>query len=314
MDAVPDRPPPARTRKAPRVEAPDPAAPRRYKTGLATMELVLDRHDPRGRILTLDGVPSSYVHLDDPTRLEFEYVRWIGDLLDVMAAPDAPLRVAHIGGAGCTLPRYVTATRPGSPQVVFEYDPRLADFVREAFDLRRDRRLRLRVGDGRAGVASLRDGSQDVVIRDAFVGDRVPGHLTTAEFHADVARVLAPGGVYAVNVADRTTTYEARIEAATLLTVFRHVVVVAEPAQLRGRRFGNVVVFGSDASLPEAALTRRLASGAVRARLLPTERVRELAAGQAVRRDADLTSESPDGAAEGEKPAHGDSRGLFGAN
>lgn len=284
---MPDRLPPARTRRSPRRKTADPAEPGRYYIDTGTVDMIADRQDSRGRILIIGGVPNSYVHLDDPTRLDFEYTRWIGDLIDLYGTnPKAPLRVTHLGGAGCTLPRYVSATRPGSKQVVFEYDAALIEFARDAFGLRRDRRLRLKHADARHGIAGLRDASQDIVIRDAFAGDRVPEHLTTKEFLTDVARVLVPGGVYVANVADRTTMVEARSEAATMLAVFRHVALVAEPAQIRGRRYGNVILFGSTEPLPLDGLTRRLASGAFRASLLPTEQVRDYASGHRPRTDA----------------------------
>lgn len=69
-------------------------------------------------ILDLDDMQQSAVDLGDPTRLVFDYVRRIGDLLDVM--PAGPLRVLHVGGAAMTLPRYVAATRPRSAQIVLE--------------------------------------------------------------------------------------------------------------------------------------------------------------------------------------------------
>ena len=252
-------------------------------TGIA--EITADRDDPGGWFVVVNGVPSSYVHLDDPTRLEFEYVRWIGDVIDLfhaadrVADPAAPLRVAHLGGAGCTLARYVAATRPGSRQVVFELDAALVELVRRAFAIRRDQGIRIRADDARAGVRTLPDGSQDIVIRDAFAGNEVPSPLTTKEFCGDVARVLAPGGLYVANVADRTEQRHARAEAATMRTVFRQVALVAEPSQLRGRRYGNVLLLASNAPLPLDAITRRLASGAVRARVVRPERVAELVAG-----------------------------------
>ncbi|REF37899.1 spermidine synthase [Thermasporomyces composti] len=245
-------------------------------------ELVADRDDPDGWMVIVNGVPSSYVHLTDPTRLEFEYVRWIGDVLDLLNAPlaaPAPLRVAHLGGAGCTLARYVMATRPGSRQLVFEHDAKLVELVRQAFGLRREGGLRIRVDDARSGLSKLWEASVDVVIRDAFVGDTVPEHLTTVEFGHEVARVLAPHGVYVANVADRAEQRHARAEAATLREVFREVALIAEPSQLRGRRYGNVLVLASNAPLPLDALTRRLASGAIRARVVPPERVARLVAG-----------------------------------
>lgn len=246
-------------------------------TGAA--DLVPDRDDPDGWFVHVNGVPSSYVQLADPTVLAFEYVRWIGDLLDVVSPPAEPLRVAHLGGAGCTLARYVAATRPQSPQVVYEVDAALVEMLRSALPLRRRDGFRLRVGDARAGVAGLADAGQDVVIRDAFLRDEVPANLATVEFAADVRRVLRPGGVYVANVADRSDQSLARAEAATLRAVFDSVALVAEPSQLRGRRYGNVLLLASDGPLPLEALTRRLASGAIRARIVPSERVAELVAG-----------------------------------
>jgi spermidine synthase len=247
-----------------------------------TAEIVPDRDDPGGWFVVVNGVPSSYVHVDDPTRLDFEYVRWIGDLLDLLdgdAALPAPLRVAHLGGGGCTLAGYVAATRPGSRQVVFEVDGALVDLVRRAFGIRRDQGIRIRTADARDGVRTLSEDSQDVVIRDVFAGNEVPVALTTLQFCADLARVLAPGGIYVANVADRTEQRHARAEAATLREVFGHVALAAEPSQLRGRRYGNVLLLASDAPLPLDQLTRRLASGAVRARVVRPERLAELVAG-----------------------------------
>jgi hypothetical protein len=71
--------------------------------------------------------------------------------------------------------------------------------------------------------------------------------------------VLRPGGVCAANVADGPPLAFARAQVATLRAVFPHVLLVAEPGTLRGRRFGNLVTVGSDAPLPVAALTRRCA-------------------------------------------------------
>ncbi len=248
-------------------------------------ELVPDGDGRRGWTLLVNGVPSSHVDLDDPSRLDFEYVRWFGDALDVLAPAGEPLRVTHLGGAGCTLARYVAATRPGSRQVVLEVDAAVLELAKRAFGLRSGPALRLRVADARAGLADLAAGGQHVVVRDAFSGASVPSHLTTAEFLADVRRVLAPDGLYLANLADNPKLALARREAATALASFDHVALVAEPGHLNGRRYGNVVLAGSDADLPEAALVRRLASGAVRARLLDTGEVRAFASGYRPLRD-----------------------------
>lgn len=251
---------------------------RQVDTG--TVALVPDNDGRRGWTMLVNGVPSSHVDLDDPLRLDFEYVRWLADVIDLIEPPGGPLQVAHLGGAGCTLPRYVAATRPQSRQIVFEIDPGVVDVARESFGLRSGRLLKLRAADGREGLAELPDGSLDVIVRDAFSGALVPRHLTTRQFLADVARVLGPSGIYLANLADAPPLAKARDETATLLATFRHVALIAEPAQFGGRRFGNVVVAGARQRLPVEGLVRRLASAPVRARLLATNEVRAFASGR----------------------------------
>lgn len=244
-----------------------------------TAELVQDRHHPDGWLLYLDGVASSYVDGSDPTNLVFEYVRWIGHVLDLARPEGEPLATVHLGGAGCTLPRYVAATRPGSRQVVFEPHAEVLDLAREAFGLRSGHGLKLRVGDGREGLASLPEQSFDVVIRDAFVGDRVPAHLLTTGFLDAVRRVLRPGGTYVSNVADTQPLILARAEVATALAAFRHVAVIGEPSTFRGRRFGNLVLVASDEPIDGAALRRRSASGGAPGRVMDTDESRAFTGG-----------------------------------
>jgi spermidine synthase/GNAT superfamily N-acetyltransferase len=250
-----------------------------------TASLVPDRDGRSGWTVYVNGMESSHVDLEDPTRVDFEYLRWMADAIDVLAAEGEPLRVVHLGGGGCTLPRYVAATRPTSRQLVVELDSAVLELAKQSFGLRSTGLLRLRVGDARTELASQPAAGADVVVRDAFAGSEVPGHLHTLEFTELAARALRLGGVYLANVADTPRLELARREAAGLLAVFDHVALVAEPAQIGGRRYGNVVLAGSGAPLPVAAWSRTLASGAVRARLLDTDEVKAFAAGRRPYRD-----------------------------
>lgn len=241
--------------------------------------MVADPGDPQGLTMMVGGVPSSYVHLGDPTRLEFEYVRWTGDLLDVLRPAGEPLHTVHIGGAGCTLARYVAATRPGSRQVVLENDPAVIALARATFGYSRRSGFRLREADGLAGLADLADASCDVVIRDAFVADTTPEHLQTTTFLAQVARILAADGVYVANIADRPGLGLTKREVATASDQFAHVMLVGETQHLRGRRYGNVLLIASRRRLPVADLTRRVVAGPVPTRVVPPAVVRTMAAG-----------------------------------
>lgn len=205
-----------------------------------TVEVVRDRDDPRSVTVLVNGVPSSHLDLDDPTRLDFEYMQLMAAFVDHL--PARPLAVTHLGAGACTLPRWVEAARPGSRQIAVDVDARLLALVREWFDLPRSPRLRLRPGDAREVLASLPAASQDVVVRDAFAGDVTPAHLADRGFVLEVARVLRPDGLYLANCADRPPLARARAELATLRSVLPDVALAAEPGLLRGRRYGNLVL------------------------------------------------------------------------
>jgi spermidine synthase len=248
-----------------------------------TAELLRDADRDDAWLLTVDGVAQSYVDLTDPTQLEFEYVRLMGDVLDLVAAPGAPLSVLHLGGGGCTLARYVAVTRPGSTQVVVEADQALAELVREAFGTTG---FKLRVGDAREQAGRLQPGHSDVVAADVFAGAQQPVHTTTLEWLHEVRRLLSPDGTYVVNVADGKPLHFARAQVATLLAAFEHVLLLADPSVLRGRRFANLVLAASDAPLPVEALTRRAARAAGRARLVEGAELQAFTGGAAAVTDA----------------------------
>ena len=251
------------------------------------MELRRERADPTGVTLLLNGVPSSHLDLADPTRLEFEYMQQMAAVIDRLGEPGEPLRVIHLGAAGCTLARYVQATRPGSRQLAVELDATLVRLVRTWFDLPRAPLLRLRAGEARTELARAPSESADVIVRDVFAGATTPDHVTTREFTADVARVLRPGGIYLANCADRPPLDRARTEVATLRAVFADVAAVAEPGQLRGRRYGNLVLAGTDQPglLGSAGLDRAIRSLPAPTRLLHNEELAAFAGGAVPRSD-----------------------------
>jgi spermidine synthase len=273
---------------------------------LGTAELVPDLDRADAWLLFIDGVPQSGIDLTDPGYLEFEYVRRIGHVADLAFPPAEPLRVLHLGGGALTLPRYLQHTRRGSRQLVAELDDALTGLVREHLPLPAGHRIRVRAADARAVAESVHPASYDLVIADVFAGAVTPAHLTTAEFAAATARALRPGGVYAVNVAGgmsggkatisdmrspggttpRGGLDEARSAVATVRSVYPETCMIAEASVLKGRRRGNIVIFGSDQPLPETALARAVAGDPFPARLVTGEELRRFASGAAVVTDA----------------------------
>ncbi|MGW2828200.1 spermidine synthase [Streptomyces sp. NPDC001286] len=226
--------------------------------GLA--ELIPDRDRARAWTLLIDGAPQSHVDLDDPSHLSFEYQRRLGHVIDLAAPAGKPVHAVHLGGGALTLARYVAASRPRSTQQVVERDAALVQLVRKRLPLDQNARIRVRSTDAREGLAKVLDGWADLVIADVFSGARTPAHLTSTEFLDDVRRALRPGGTYAANLADGPPLAHLRGQIATAAARFPELALIADPAVLRGKRFGNAVLVASDAPLPIAELTRRAAS------------------------------------------------------
>jgi spermidine synthase len=246
-----------------------------------TAALVPDRDRPQAWTLLVEGVPQSHVDLGDPTYLEFEYMRRLASVIDAAGPAGTPLRVLHLGGGALTLPRYLEATRPRSRQRVVERDAALIELVRRVLPLPRGADLRVRVADARAAVETTRDAAFDLVIADVYRGAQMPATVSSVEFVAHVARLLRPGGLYAVNVADLPPLAFSRIQAATLRTAFPDVCVIAEAGTLRGRRYGNVVL--AAATRPGGLPVERLGATARRdafpARLLHGDDLNRFIAG-----------------------------------
>jgi spermidine synthase len=279
----------------------EPAEPDRVPVGQGTAELVADPDRPQSWTLLVEGTPQSHVDLLDPEHLEFEYVRWLGHIVDLTSSNTAgtsavtsigadsgrsgPLNVLHLGGGAWTLARYVAATRPGSRQRVVELDEALVELVRKRLPSE-GTGIRVRTGDAREVLASLGPDSADLIVVDVFSGARIPAHLTSVEFVTEAARVLRPGGRYAVNLADGAALGFVRGQAATVASVFAETALIGSPQVLRGRRFGNFVLLAGLQPLPVLDLARRTAADPFPARVVSGEDLAKFVAGAKVVTDA----------------------------
>jgi spermidine synthase len=183
-------------------------------------------------------------------------------IADVMAPAGQRLDALHLGGGGFTVPHYLTATRPGTANEVYEIDGELVDLARRELGLRTGPDLTAVVGDARVLLTERASRSVDLVVGDAFGHLVVPWHLATREMAAEVHRALRPTGVYAQNVIDYPPLRFIRAEMATVADVFPHVALVGPPAALAGNEGANFVIVASDSPLPLDALRERLTSTA----------------------------------------------------
>lgn len=265
-----------------------------YEISTGTAELIEDDYTPNGWVLEINGMESSHIVLGDPRALDFEYMRWLAAVIEphVDAHLDpAKLRITHLGGGACSMARYLADVYPSSRNTVVELDAKLADYVREWFELPKAPLVKIRVGEARAVTATLAPASRDVIIRDVFSGYITPAPLTTLEFTEMAAKTLDVGGLYIINCGDNRDLAGARAEAAAISRVFEYTAAVADPAMLKGRRRGNIIIAGSHSPLPlegeavTAAISKRLLGGGVPAQYKDDAWVRDFARSASPRHD-----------------------------
>ncbi len=225
------------------------------------LAVVRDPRDPSGRLLQADGMDASYVDLSDPRHIEFDYLRWMGEVLRLVS----PRRVLHIGGGGCALARALLAGDRSSHHDVCESSQAVLALAREHLGLRRGPGLRVRHVEGRAFLSRCPADAYDAVVVDAFVGARVPRQLVTVEGARELARV-APLAL--VNVLDARSGAEVGRIGAALRQGYRERAPASARVFALGGRGGNTVL--AACAVPEldlVRLTARLAADRAPARL-----------------------------------------------
>jgi len=218
-----------------------------YTTNYYCVRIVADAADDpdgraNGRSLILDSTRHAHVDLEDPEFMDVRYMRLFVDAIDAM--PAGPLRVLHIGGGGFSLPRYLETVRPGSTNMVLELDAGLVEIARAELGFVDTGTTDVLTGDARVHLDDLPTDGFDLVVGDAFGGASVPWHLTTVEVMHEIDRLLAPDGVYVMNVIDGQENRFARAQVATLQEVFAQLAVV-EPAGGVGRTASNQMIMAA---------------------------------------------------------------------
>ncbi len=213
-------------------------------------DYLIGRSDTWGRMLVLDGVVQS-AEAD-----EFIYHEGIVHPACYAAAAVAPVRDALIlgGGEGACLRevlRWRTLERATMVDIDAEVVAACRKFLpqhhRGAFD---DPRVTLLHGDAVAFLRALPDSSLDVVVSD--MTDPVEGGPSTfcftVEYFTEIARVLRPHGVLAVQ-AGPASPIEVALHAKVIRTldaVFPSVIPYAVDAPCYGRDLGFVIASKQD--------------------------------------------------------------------
>ncbi len=151
--------------------------------------------------MVLDNLIHSYVSLDNPLHIEYEYERIYADVLKWRFGKDSHFSSLTIGGGGYTFPRYMEASYPNTSVDVVEIDPEVTKIVYERLGLPATTRIKSYNTDGRWFVMNCRE-KYDLIFADAYNDLSIPYHLTTREFAAQLKAILKPGGLLMSNIID----------------------------------------------------------------------------------------------------------------
>ncbi|MBM7051547.1 spermidine synthase [Rothia sp. ZJ1223] len=242
-------------------------------------QILPDGMSPDGYVLEIGGAEQSHLDLGDPSFIFYEYLRRIGNVIDLLAAPGDPLRVAHLGAGALTLVRYVQVTRPGSPQIAVDIERELPSLVLDALPLPAGSRCQVLVEDARAALPALTPAlgaAPQAIILDIFSGWSAPEHLADEGFYREMKEVLDAEGALIINVGDDAGLSFFTAQARSLLNVFEHLWCLAPTVMLDGKHAGNLVLVASHHELTADLKTALIGQGPHPASALDTWQVQEL--------------------------------------
>ena len=171
-----------------------------YYTIKLTKTTSSDRRTPL-ETLVLDHLIHSYVSLDNPLHIEYDYEKIYAEVMKWMYKPQSPFKSLSIGGGGYTFPRYMELSYPKAHIDVVEIDPEITRVVYKYLGLPRDTRIRTFNTDGRWFVMNCKE-KYDIIFTDAFNDLSIPYHLTTREFVRQLHGTLNDDGILMSNVID----------------------------------------------------------------------------------------------------------------
>lgn len=151
--------------------------------------------------MVLDNLIHSYVSLDNPLHIEYEYEKIYADVLKWKFTKDTGFRSLTIGGGGYTFPRYIEVSYPKAHVDVVEIDPAVTKIVYEQLGMPKDTRITTYNTDGRWYVMNCKD-KYDLVFTDAYNDLSIPYHLTTKEFLGEIKAIMNPNAVLMSNIID----------------------------------------------------------------------------------------------------------------
>ncbi len=220
---------------------------------------VRERQIEGHRVLTLDQLLHSYVAMDDPSFLVYGYEKVTADLAALQYVRIDSFDTLFIGGGGYTMPRLIEMEYPDAAVEVIEIDPVVTQVAHSYLGLPQTTSIVTYNLDARMKIPDLPKGKYAMIAGDAFNDFSIPYHLTTLEFNQQVKELLAPGGLFVVNIVDNLNSGRfLRAYVHTLSRTFDHIYILQDEDLWEEDSRSNVtyVVVGTDQAINAEDLDR----------------------------------------------------------
>lgn len=223
------------------------------REGLYAQIKVLDRQF-RGqthRMLLLDGTDQTEIILGT-NELVSEYTQVIERFLAVHPPRGKRALLVGLGGGAMIQP----LKSRGFQIDVVELDPAIVETARDYFGCD-PKDFKLIQADGRAFIRACKKEKYDAIVLDVFTGGSQPFHLFSREAFEEVRKIVAPGGVVALNTIAFRAGADSLMSASlyrTATTAFpqHHRSYVGTPSD-RPTDLGNILMFFSNEPFAEKA-------------------------------------------------------------
>ena len=211
----------------------------RLAEGRYDKPFMVEDREFRAMCFALDGCTQSEMRLDDPTALVSAYTR---KMMGFLLFRRRVRRLLMIGFGGGSLVKYCHRHLTRTHITAIEIDAEVLALRTHFHVPPDDSRLRVINDDGARYVARMVETNQktDVILVDAYDRRGIAAAVVEYGFLQDASRVLSPGGVFVMNIAENLEVGHRHIE--TIRSVFGEPVIPIAMADTE-----NIVVFAGDA-------------------------------------------------------------------
>jgi len=199
-------------------------------------------------IITLWSPPTVKQTAIDVSNPVLPYLEYVQNILLGLAFHPNPKSILILGLGGGSLPMILANINKRTGIDVVEIDPDIAVVAKKYFHFITTPRLQLFIDDASLFIKKSVN-NYDLIILDAYIGNKLPQTLSTLEFFIETNRRLSLRGIFIVNLMTSDKLHFKKM-LNRVGSVFRELWL------LPGKTSNNTIAFATNAKLSQAEIAR----------------------------------------------------------